>query len=133
MAPKTKFATAVAAAILSVVMVSCGASAPAYAATARNPAIVKQFKEATVCPSTGHKATKGVASSYSCPGFVVDHGLPFCAGKYIGRDLDQVYNMSYQKYDKSNSLKKDADEKVLCDTLRKLMPAKADASTDTAD
>lgn len=109
----------VAASVLAVVVASCAPS-PVYAEeTERNPAIIKQFKETHECPSTNRIAVKGVASSYVCPGYVVDHGIPFCAGKYIGLDLDKSHNLFYQKHDKENSLRKDADERKLCATLKR--------------
>lgn len=92
----------------------------AQAEETRNSKLIQQFKETHVCPSTGKMATKGIAATYRCPGYVVDHGIPFCAGKYIGRSTDVMHNLFYQKYDKENSLKKDSDERILCDTLRQL-------------
>lgn len=108
--------------ILAVCMAVAALSANA-AEEARNQTLIQQFKETHVCPSTGKMATKGIARSYVCPGYVVDHGIPYCAGQYIGRSIDAMHNLSYQKHDAENSLKKDVDEKLLCDTLRKLTQA----------
>lgn len=98
------------------------ASVGVHAEEARNTELIKQFKETHVCPSTSKLAVKGDSKSYSCPGYVVDHGLPYCSGKYLGISVDQMYNLSYQKYDKDNSLRKDRDENLLCDTLKKYVP-----------
>jgi hypothetical protein len=122
-----------------LVMAVCMALAAVTAqAEERSSALIKQFKETHVCPATGKMAVKGDAKSYTCtrkipdpvnPGkfitesWVVDHATPFCAGKYIGISLDVMYNLQYQKYDKENSLKKDVAENLLCDTLRKYVPA----------
>jgi hypothetical protein len=105
-----------------VAIVALLAAVGVHAEEARNPDLIKQFKETHVCPSTGKMATKGKSSTYSCPGYVVDHGIPFCSGKYLGISVDQMYNLTYQKYDKENSLRKDRDENLLCDTLKKYVP-----------
>jgi hypothetical protein len=115
----TRFAAAVAAAVLSVCAVSFWPQV-AHAEEERNPELIKTFKETHQCPSTGRTATKGVSKSYTCTGYVVDHGIPFCAGQYLGFSVDQMYNLSYQKYDKDNSLRKDKDEVKLCALLKKL-------------
>jgi hypothetical protein len=104
-----------------LVMAVCMAIAAVsgHAEEVRSAALIQHFKEQNVCPATGKVAVKGIAASYRCPGYVVDHGIPFCAGQYLGKSLDVMYNLSYQKYDKDNSMKKDADENLLCDTLKK--------------
>lgn len=112
------------AALSAAILFSCAAGAPAYAEEARNPAMVRLYKENNVCPSTGKTATKGKPSTYVCPGYVVDHGIPFCAGKYIGMDFDKDYNMFYQKHDEVNSLRKDKDELKLCAKLKILTNGK---------
>lgn len=57
------------------------------------------------CPSTGKR-------SGSCPGFVVDHVHPLCAG-----GADHPSNMQWQT--KNDSYKKDADERRLCRALKR--------------
>lgn len=109
------------AAISAAILFSCAAPSPAYAEETRNTSLIQQYKELNVCPSTGLKATKGNPASYRCPGYVVDHGIPFCAGKYVGANFDKLHNLAYQKYDDENSLRKDADERLLCATLRHLI------------
>ena len=50
----------------------------------RSPAIKAQFQRQYPCPETGN--TKG-----KCPGYVMDHVLPLCAG-----GPDAVSNMQWQ-------------------------------------
>jgi hypothetical protein len=79
--------------------------AVAISAQARDPAQVRAFRHTHPCPATGK--TTG-----ACPGWVVDHQLPLCAG---GRDAPQ--NMAWQEY--RASLVKDAEERRLCARLRR--------------
>jgi hypothetical protein len=72
----------------------------ASSADARDPAQVRAFRANHPCPSTGK--TTG-----ACPGWVVDHAYPLCAG---GADLPS--NMSWQE--QRQSYIKDRIERELC-------------------
>lgn len=72
----------------------------------RNPATVRAFKRANPCPANGK--TYG-----ACPGWIVDHKVPLCAG-----GTDTTSNMQYQK--KDASLLKDKQEWALCRSMKKL-------------
>lgn len=63
------------------------------------------FQRENPCPSTGQR--RG-----SCPGYVIDHIEPLCAG---GRDHRS--NMQYQTV--ADGLTKDRDEWRLCRSLRR--------------
>lgn len=96
------------------------AAAGALAAVDRSAAVIKQFKENNVCPSTGIKATNGKPETYVCPGWVVDHGIPRCSSQYGPFGADASYNLFYQKYDAQNAKMKDKDEVALCNRLKQL-------------
>jgi len=81
---------------------------PAYAATERSSTMVAHFKATHPCPANGH--TKG-----ACPGYVVDHIIPLCAG-----GDDAVYNMQWQTYAESKT--KDKREVAYCTAHRKANP-----------
>lgn len=66
----------------------------------RHATSVAQFRKVYPCPGTGK--TTG-----ACVGWVVDHGIPLCAG-----GADKPYNMHWQL--KADSYLKDADERHLC-------------------
>jgi hypothetical protein len=68
---------------------------------ARNPAVVRAFRATHPCPSTGK--TEG-----RCPGYVVDHKYPLCAG-----GVDTVANMRWQA--EEDSYIKDRIERELCE------------------
>lgn len=72
----------------------------------RSHAAVAAFKRTHACPGTGVKGVK------PCPGFVVDHVIPLCAG-----GQDSTANMQWQSY--TDSLKKDKLERAQCADLRK--------------
>ena len=72
---------------------------------ARDPGQVRAFRKDHPCPLTG-----GIRGA--CPGWVVDHIMPLCAG-----GPDHPRNMQWQA--KSESLKKDKLEWELCRHLRK--------------
>lgn len=74
--------------------------APAFALEARNPETVSEFRKSAPCPATG-KYTG------ACPGYVVDHMYPLCAG-----GKDHPLNMQWQ--DKQSSYAKDRLERELC-------------------
>jgi hypothetical protein len=80
-------------------------SCPAFAKPVRSAAPVLAFKRANACPSTG--AHRG-----SCPGYVIDHVYPLCAG-----GADDPSNMQYQTQDAAR--RKDRWERQLCRGLRK--------------
>lgn len=86
------------------------AEASTYAVVTRNPAVIAKFKELNFCPATNIKATPGKPISYHCSGYVVDHGIPLCAG---GKDA--LYNLRYQE--EKDALIKDRDEVTLCNLL----------------
>jgi hypothetical protein len=79
-------------------------SLTAEARIPRSAAEVLTFKRANPCPSTGER--RG-----SCPGYVVDHVVPLCAG-----GPDAVSNMQWQKY--RESLVKDVDERRQCRLIK---------------
>lgn len=64
-----------------------------------------EFVREHPCPSTGK--THG-----ACPGWVVDHVIPLCAG-----GADDPNNMQWQE--KKESLEKDKDERRECRELRR--------------
>lgn len=70
----------------------------------RSSAAKNAFKRSHLCPAT-HRP------SGPCPGYVVDHRVPLCAG---GPDVPS--NMQWQ--DKPSSLKKDRLEWRLCRLIR---------------
>lgn len=76
----------------------------------RNPAVVAQFRKLNACPATGK-------IQRTCPGFVVDHMIPLCAG-----GPDTVDNMMWQA--KLASYKKDIMERAICRKLSKCEPPK---------
>lgn len=70
----------------------------------RNLAARRAFHRANPCPSTG--STKG-----ACPGYVVDHIIPLCAG-----GADDPSNMQWQSREESH--RKDAIERRMCAALK---------------
>lgn len=75
-----------------------------HMAEARSRAPVRQFVATVPCPSTGETGKK-------CPGWIVDHKVPLCAG-----GADDPQNMQWQAV--AVSYLKDADERRLCRWLR---------------
>jgi hypothetical protein len=75
-------------------------AAQAVAKTHRDPAQRAAFVKMHPCPSTGK--TRG-----RCPGYVVDHVMPLCAG---GRD--QPSNMQWQTQEEAKN--KDRKEREMC-------------------
>ena len=74
----------------------------------RSTAQKRAFMHSHPCPATGK-------TSGRCPGWVVDHVAPLCAG---GADLPD--NMRWQTL--AEAKRKDAWEKRLCAMLRKCNP-----------
>lgn len=74
-------------------------------ATARDPAQRTAFHRKNSCPSTGRFFG-------ACPGFVVDHIYPLCAG-----GADAPFNMQWQEY--NEALIKDNWERKLCRGMKK--------------
>jgi hypothetical protein len=70
---------------------------------ARDPAQASAFRKTHPCPATG-KVQR------TCPGWVVDHIMPLCAG-----GADDPENMQWQTV--SDAKKKDRVEAMLCKCL----------------
>jgi hypothetical protein len=66
----------------------------------RSPAAVRAFRATHPCPTTGKR-------SGACPGYVVDHLWPLCAG-----GCDDPSNMQWQA--RAPSLRKDRLERRAC-------------------
>lgn len=75
-----------------------------YAAP-RAHAAIAEFKRLQPCPATGQPRGR-------CPGYVVDHIAPLCAG-----GADAPHNMQWQAV--ADAKVKDREERSLCRTLRK--------------
>lgn len=73
-------------------------------AEARDPAQVRHFRKAHPCPATGE--VRG-----ACPGWVVDHIHPLCAG-----GPDHPSNMQWQSVQEAKV--KDKQERKLCSRQR---------------
>lgn len=73
----------------------------AVAKTERSAAEVSTFKRHNPCPETGDRGGK-------CPGYVVDHIQPLCAGG----GPDQVSNMQWQTVE--DGREKDKLERKMC-------------------
>lgn len=82
-----------------------GAMAAVALASPRSTAAKRAFQRAVPCPSTG--AHRG-----SCPGYVIDHVVPLCAG-----GADAPSNMQYQTI--SDGRAKDRVERRECASLRR--------------
>lgn len=74
-------------------------------ATARSASEVRAFKHEHPCPATGKSRGK-------CPGWVVDHIIPLCAG-----GADDPSNMQWQE--KEASKVKDKEEWRTCRELKR--------------
>lgn len=95
------------------------AVAVAIPAAARDPAQRAEFVRQHPCPVTG-----SAKPHHSCPGWVVDHVVPLCAG-----GLDAPENMQWQEL--AESKEKDKEEWRTCRWLRKQavpLPNKAQIS-----
>jgi hypothetical protein len=71
---------------------------------ARSAYQVRKFRHDHACPATGK--TTG-----TCPGYVVDHVIPLCAG-----GPDKPANMQWQT--KAESYKKDGQERAYCACIK---------------
>ena len=72
-------------------------------AAERSSAAVREFKRLSPCPDTGK-------SRGSCPGWIVDHIIPLCAG-----GADAAGNMQWQTV--ADAKAKDRDEHAQCRAL----------------
>lgn len=84
---------------LSLSLIICAAP-PAEARTRRSHAAIREFRQHHPCPATGQ--TRG-----KCPGYVIDHVVPLCAG-----GLDLPSNMQWQE--RQASYRKDVIERATC-------------------
>lgn len=76
----------------------------AQPAEARDRNVVREFQRVTICPATGHAGR--------CPGYIVDHVIPLCAG-----GPDAITNMQYQTIEAARL--KDRAEARQCAALRR--------------
>lgn len=91
----------VAIAALVFVMMAIG-FAPAFGREAKP---VREFRYSNPCPETGKRWG-------SCPGWVVDHIHPLCAG-----GPDKAWNMQWQRV--AESREKDAREMAYCRCIKR--------------
>lgn len=77
----------------------------AMATKHRSHSAIAEFKRISPCPSTGKQ-------SGSCPGHIIDHIEPLCAG-----GLDAPSNMQWQAVDEAKE--KDKGERARCAAMRK--------------
>lgn len=77
----------------------------ASAEEVRSHTALRHFAKANPCPANSQRITH-------CPGYVIDHVVPLCAG---GKDAPE--NMQWQEY--KESLLKDKTERELCAYMRK--------------
>lgn len=89
--------------LIGIILALCLVSSQA---TSRSYKERSAFVRANPCPS------KIVHSKNTCPGYVVDHIIPLCAG-----GADKTYNMQWQT--KAVSYKKDIFERSQCASLKK--------------
>lgn len=80
------------------------AAASAAATSTRHASTVREFRKTHACPATGKVQT-------TCPGYVVDHIIPLCAG-----GTDTVDNMMFQTT--ADSYRKDVQERAICRRLK---------------
>lgn len=86
---------------------------PVEAKLPRNAAARQAFVRGTACPETG-------VNRLPCPGWVIDHVVPLCAG-----GDDAPGNMQWQTVEEARA--KDRDERRMCRALR-ARPARGEAS-----
>lgn len=87
------------------------ASSLVSAKVSRDPAQVRAYRSEHPCPATGK-------TSGACPGYVVDHIVPLCAG-----GADHPDNMIWQQ--KAESVEKDKTEWALCRWIHTMEERKA--------
>jgi hypothetical protein len=87
------------------VLLTLATSSIAIAAEHRSAAARNEFKRQQPCPATGLK--KG-----TCPGWIIDHIVPLCAG-----GADSPTNMQWQTVQAAKT--KDKEEWRQCRRLRK--------------
>src|SRR4051812_26493907 len=75
-------------------------------ASERSKQTIREFRKAHPCPATGKK-------SGACPGYVIDHIRPLCAG-----GPDRPSNMQWQTV--SDAKRKDRMERRECRELRRI-------------
>lgn len=92
------FSNAVILVLLSLPLVS-------HAKQPRSAAVKAEFQRATPCPATGEHRGK-------CPGYVIDHVMPLCAG-----GPDHASNMQWQTVEDAKI--KDRDERRTCRTIKR--------------
>ena len=90
--------------VLSVAMVTSSGIPPAEAKQPRSSAARNAFVKTLPCPATG-------LAKLPCPGYVIDHVVPLCAG-----GLDQHVNMQWQTVEDAKA--KDRDERRMCGAKR---------------
>lgn len=84
--------------------------AQAANADTRSAAVAREFRKTHTCPATGRIQT-------TCPGYVVDHIIPLCAG-----GPDATTNMMWQTT--ADSYRKDVLERDICRRLTTCEKAK---------
>ena len=100
MSRSTRYDGLVAAvAATAMLLAAAGQAAP------RSAAARAEFKRANPCPATGQSRGR-------CPGWVIDHMVPLCAG-----GADAPHNMQWQTV--FDAREKDRDERRLCGSLRR--------------
>lgn len=89
---------------LLILIIVCALSAPANAETVRSSAVRLAFIKTHPCPATG-------TTTSPCPGYVIDHVIPLCAG-----GPDEPGNMMWQEI--RASYVKDAWERKICAVMK---------------
>ena len=92
------------AALVAIAM-ALAATVAVDAKTQRSAAAKNEFKRQNPCPATGRPTGK-------CPGYVIDHVQPLCAG-----GPDAPSNMQWQTL--PDSKVKDAEERRQCRALKR--------------
>lgn len=90
---------------VAFIMLLTLAAATASAGQQRSYQAKREFARAVPCPSTWRYIPH-------CPGYVIDHVVPLCAG-----GADTPVNMQWQN--REQSLVKDREERRLCAALRR--------------
>jgi len=91
--------------LTAMAAVVLGFASLAIAKPDRSSTAVAEFKRLHPCPANG--ATKG-----KCPGYIVDHVIPLCAG-----GADAPSNMQWQTVPDAKA--KDRDEQAQCRAARR--------------